>query len=186
MKIVKEFVEEAPGGYIVGVELGDGRKLNLSYYSSNALPPDVWAKAKGLKPKVEAGKLQIQKPTPIHTGKRGRPALPVRPCAIMSCKDNARAKGFCATHYAKYHKLEATKRLPETWVAYAAPHSIQDIQLHRGRPAKQANLIKANARSKKVERLEKNLMAIQAKLEKAKSRIAPTLEATPNVTEVRV
>ncbi|MBM4779808.1 MAG: cell wall protein [Archangiaceae bacterium] len=59
-------------------------------------------------------------------------------CAVIGCKRPARAKGYCAAHYQKYRNLKATGRLPADWKDGAAPQSVEDIKLPRGRAGAKA------------------------------------------------
>lgn len=67
-------------------------------------------------------------------------------CAIIGCKKNARAKGYCPAHYQKYRNLAKTGRLPADWVEHAKPQSVKNIDLPRGRAGAKAL---AEARKKK-------------------------------------
>ncbi len=69
-----------------------------------------------------------------------------RSCAIRGCKNASRTKGYCAAHYQKLRMLIRTNRRPSAWTDYAAPNSVADIVLPRGRAA--AKALKA-ARAKK-------------------------------------
>ena len=59
-------------------------------------------------------------------------------CGVIGCKRPARAKGYCAAHYQKYRNLKATGRLPSDWKDGAAPQSVEDIKLPRGRAGAKA------------------------------------------------
>jgi hypothetical protein len=61
-----------------------------------------------------------------------------RTCAIEECGKPARSKGFCAAHYQKFRMLERTGRLPSDWVADAAPGSVKNVVLPRGRAGAKA------------------------------------------------
>ena len=61
-----------------------------------------------------------------------------RLCAVKGCKRPARAKGYCAAHYQKYRMLKETNRLPEGWVDDAAPQSVENVVLPRGRAGAKA------------------------------------------------
>ena len=67
-----------------------------------------------------------------------------RGCALIGCKRPARSKGYCAAHYQKYRALQRTGRLPADWKDFAAPNSVKDLVLPRGRAG-----AKALAESKK-------------------------------------
>ncbi len=67
-------------------------------------------------------------------------------CAIIGCKKNARAKGYCPAHYQKFRNLSKTGRLPSDWVEHAKPQSVENIKLPRGRAGAKAL---AEARKKK-------------------------------------
>lgn len=69
-----------------------------------------------------------------------------RECAVMDCGRPARSKGYCAAHYQKFRMLDRTGRLPPDWVPDAAPGSVQNIALPRGRAGAKAL---AEARKKK-------------------------------------
>ena len=77
-------------------------------------------------------------------GKPGRKAGESRLCALQGCKRPARSKGYCAAHYQKYRMLAKTDRLPSDWVENAAPGSVKNLVLPRGRAG-----AKALAESKK-------------------------------------
>lgn len=77
-------------------------------------------------------------------GKPGRKAGESRLCALQGCKRPARSKGYCAAHYQKYRMLAKTDRLPADWVENAAPGSVKNLVLPRGRAG-----AKALAESKK-------------------------------------
>lgn len=68
---------------------------------------------------------------------RGRPGRRSensgRACAVIGCGRDARSKGYCAAHYQKYRMLDRTGRLPPGWVSDAAPNSVENIALPRGR-----------------------------------------------------
>lgn len=67
-------------------------------------------------------------------GRRGRRSENTgRACAVIGCGRDARSKGYCAAHYQKYRMLDRTGRLPPGWVADAAPNSVENIALPRGR-----------------------------------------------------
>ncbi len=56
-----------------------------------------------------------------------------RGCAVKGCKRPARSKGYCSAHYQKLRLLIRTGRRPAEWVDDAAPQSVQDVVLPRGR-----------------------------------------------------
>lgn len=56
-----------------------------------------------------------------------------RACAVIGCKQPHRSQGYCAAHYQKRRLMVATGRLHAAWVEGAAPHSIPDVILPRGR-----------------------------------------------------
>ncbi|MDP2270498.1 MAG: cell wall protein [Archangium sp.] len=73
---------------------------------------------------------------PVRTGsRRGRKPGEKRDCAIIDCGKPALTKGYCAAHYQKYRNLSRTDRLPRDWVADAAPGTVKNIALPRGRPS---------------------------------------------------
>ena len=59
-------------------------------------------------------------------------------CAVQGCGRPARSKGYCAAHYQKFRMLDRTGRLPPDWVADAAPNSVKNIKLPRGRAGAKA------------------------------------------------
>ncbi|MBE2248953.1 MAG: cell wall protein [Myxococcus sp.] len=59
-------------------------------------------------------------------------------CAIIGCKKASRAKGYCAAHYQKYRMLAKTDRLPADWVEEAAPQTVKNLVLPRGRAGAKA------------------------------------------------
>lgn len=61
-----------------------------------------------------------------------------RPCAIQGCKRASRAKGYCSAHYQKLRMLARTNRLPADWKEFAAPQSVKDLKLPRGRAGAKA------------------------------------------------
>jgi hypothetical protein len=69
-----------------------------------------------------------------------------RGCALIGCKRPARSKGYCAAHYQKLRALQRTGRLPADWKDFAAPNSVKDLVLPRGRAGAKAL---AEARKKK-------------------------------------
>jgi hypothetical protein len=82
-------------------------------------------------------------------GRRGRAPAAAgdkRACAVQDCGRPARSKGYCAAHYQKFRMLDRTGRLPSDWVADAAPNSVQNVALPRGRAGAKAL---AEARKKK-------------------------------------
>ena len=66
------------------------------------------------------------------------PAGGTRACAIKGCGKPSRTKGYCAAHYQKLRMLKKTDRLPAAWADNAAPNSVEDVQLPRGRAASKA------------------------------------------------
>ena len=79
----------------------------------------------------------------VSTGKRRgrRPAAAVASgahCAIIGCKNPGRTKGYCSAHYQKLRMLIRTHRRPDAWADFAAPNSVADLVLPRGRAAKKA------------------------------------------------
>jgi hypothetical protein len=72
-------------------------------------------------------------------GRRGRAGgSEKRACALQGCGRPARSKGYCAAHYQKYRMLDRTGRLPADWVADAAPGSVKNLKLPRGRAGAKA------------------------------------------------
>lgn len=96
-----------------------------------------------------AGLLGVSAPS----GRRGRPGRPPGSgrkaagrgrrtrlpaggaCAIIGCKRPSRTKGYCSAHYQKLRMLSRSGRLPTEWKDYAAPQSVTDLVLPRGRAA---------------------------------------------------
>lgn len=108
------------------------------------------AVAAGLAPLAELFGVQVairtapsRKALPAGTGKRRgrRPASAAEGvrCAIIGCKGASRTKGYCSAHYQKLRMLIRTHRRPETWVDFAAPNTVPDLVLPRGRAAKKAH-----------------------------------------------
>lgn len=64
------------------------------------------------------------------------PAPTARACAVIGCQRPHRSQGYCAAHYQKRRLMVATSRLHAAWVEDAAPHSIPDVILPRGRRPK--------------------------------------------------
>lgn len=64
------------------------------------------------------------------------PAPTASACAVIGCKRPHRSQGYCAAHYQKRRLMVATGRLHAAWVEDAAPHSIPDVILPRGRRPK--------------------------------------------------
>lgn len=71
-------------------------------------------------------------------GRPGRKAGEVRLCAIQGCKRPSRSKGYCAAHYQKFRMLAKSGRLPADWVEDAAPGSVKNLVLPRGRAGAKA------------------------------------------------
>lgn len=77
--------------------------------------------------------------TPASGGaKRGRKAGASRECAVIDCGKAARSRGYCSSHYQKFRMLDRTNRLPADWVADAAPNSVKNVALPRGRAGSKA------------------------------------------------
>ena len=71
------------------------------------------------------------------TAKRGgRKQLETRECAVIGCGRATLSRGYCAAHYQKFRLLDRTGRRPADWVADAAPASVHNIVLPRGRRAR--------------------------------------------------
>lgn len=76
---------------------------------------------------------------PVRTGaKRGRKAGEKRACAIIDCGKPSLSLGYCGAHYQKLNMLKRTKRLPSDWVPNAAPGTVKNIALPRGRAGAKA------------------------------------------------
>lgn len=75
----------------------------------------------------------------VKGGGAGRSAAgEKRACALQGCGRPARSKGYCAAHYQKYRMLDRTGRLPPDWIADAAPGSVKNLKLPRGRAGAKA------------------------------------------------
>lgn len=61
-----------------------------------------------------------------------------RACAIIGCKRPSRSKGYCAAHYQKLRMLTRSGRKPASWTEFAAPNSVPELVLPRGRAAHKA------------------------------------------------
>jgi hypothetical protein len=72
-------------------------------------------------------------------------------CAIVGCKDGARTKGYCSKHYQKLRMLIRTHRRPEAWVDGAAPNTVPDLVLPRGRAASKARKAAPKAAAKSAQ-----------------------------------
>jgi len=79
-------------------------------------------------------------PVPPPRAARGRPAASPggKPCAVIGCRRPARSKGYCSAHYQKLRLLVKSGRRPASWVDDAAPRSVPEIVLPRGRAAAKA------------------------------------------------
>ncbi|ADO70288.1 Vegetative protein [Stigmatella aurantiaca DW4/3-1] len=64
------------------------------------------------------------------------PASTARACAVIGCQRIHRSQGYCAAHYQKRRLMVATGLLHSAWVEDAAPHSIPEVILPRGRRPK--------------------------------------------------
>lgn len=83
------------------------------------------------------------RPPKLFGARRGRPAgrgtvQGARLCAVEDCRRSARSKGYCAAHYQKYRMLAKTNRLPPGWIDDAAPGSVTNVVLPRGRAGAKA------------------------------------------------
>ncbi len=70
-------------------------------------------------------------PAPLEAAPAAAPAP--RVCAVIGCRRPHRSQGYCAAHYQKRRLMVATNRLHPAWVENAAPHSLPDVILPRGR-----------------------------------------------------
>ena len=70
--------------------------------------------------------------------KRGRKAGEKRDCAIIDCGKPSLSLGYCGAHYQKLNMLKRSERLPRDWVADAAPNSVKNVVLPRGRAGAKA------------------------------------------------
>ncbi len=71
-----------------------------------------------------------------HLPPRPPPATTARACAVIGCQRPHRSQGYCGAHYQKRRLMMATGRLHSAWVEDAAPRSIPDVILPRGRKPK--------------------------------------------------
>jgi hypothetical protein len=69
------------------------------------------------------------------TKRGGRKQSETRECAVIGCGRPTLSRGYCAAHYQKFRMLDRTGRRPPDWVPDAAPASVQNIVLPRGRRA---------------------------------------------------
>jgi len=72
-------------------------------------------------------------PAPLEAAPAAAPTP--RGCAVIGCQRPHRSQGYCAAHYQKRRLMVATNRLHPAWVENAAPHSLPDVILPRGRRA---------------------------------------------------
>nr|WP_253817124.1 cell wall protein [Myxococcus xanthus] len=75
-------------------------------------------------------------PQPVRVQPAPAAAPTPRDCAVIGCKRPHRSQGYCAAHYQKRRLMAATGRLHAAWVEDAAPHSIPEVILPRGRRPK--------------------------------------------------
>ena len=68
-------------------------------------------------------------------GSRTNSSSTKRECAVIGCGKPTLSRGYCAAHYQKFRMLDRTGRRPADWVPDAAPASVQNIVLPRGRRA---------------------------------------------------
>jgi hypothetical protein len=69
---------------------------------------------------------------------RAREDAGARACAVIDCERPSRSKGYCSAHYQKLRLLMRTNRRPAAWVDDAAPQSVEEVKLPRGRAASKA------------------------------------------------
>ncbi|WP_246137927.1 cell wall protein, partial [Myxococcus llanfairpwllgwyngyllgogerychwyrndrobwllllantysiliogogogochensis] len=91
---------------------------------------------------------EVSRQRPVHDARPPPPAQPqrlpplpppapaARACAVIGCKRPHRSQGYCAAHYQKRRLMAATGRLHAAWVEDAAPHTLPDVILPRGRRPK--------------------------------------------------
>ncbi|ADO70387.1 vegetative family protein [Stigmatella aurantiaca DW4/3-1] len=101
--------------------------------------------ARRLAPRPAQG---TSRPRPVSDARPPQPApaprqppLPApeptdKACAVIGCKRPHRSQGYCAAHYQKRRLMAATGRLHAAWVENAAPHTLPDVILPRGRKPK--------------------------------------------------
>jgi hypothetical protein len=88
---------------------------------------------------VKRGPGRPPKSASTAPARRGRPSKSTsKDCAIIACGNPALSKGYCSSHYQKFRKLQKADRLPAGWVADAAPNSVENVVLPRGRAAAKA------------------------------------------------
>lgn len=95
--------------------------------------------AKASKASAQPSKPALKKPRAAkkaHGGSGPQPAAQAAACAIIGCHRPAKALGYCINHYMKFRNLKATGRLPPSWKEHAAPQSVENIKLPRGRTPK--------------------------------------------------
>ncbi len=54
-----------------------------------------------------------------------------RLCSVKGCLGKSRTKGWCAAHYEKRRRLEASKRLPASWKDFAKPGTVKDVHVRK-------------------------------------------------------
>lgn len=72
--------------------------------------------------------------TPKRASQKGSSSTK-RECAVIGCGKPTLSRGYCAAHYQKLRMLDRTGRRPADWKPDAAPGSVQNIVLPRGRRA---------------------------------------------------
>ncbi len=84
---------------------------------------------------------------PVRTG---RPRGQDLGCAIIGCPSPHRSMGYCSSHYQKFRILARRGQLPPAWKEHAAPGSVSDFALPRGRAGAKAlaNLRKSQRQKK--------------------------------------
>ena len=117
-----------------------GGELRLLHVAALQRGGDLPAKLRDLlsgasaRPAKHASKAAARTPRKA-TRRAGRPAKDAKGCAILGCPRPSRSKGYCSAHYQKRRNLQKTKRLPSDWKEDAAPGTVKDLVLPRGRRA---------------------------------------------------
>lgn len=97
-------------------------------------------------------------------------------CAIVDCEEPRRSKGYCGKHYQKLRHLIKTNRRPPSWKDDAAPNSVQDVSLPRGRAAAKAL---ASAAAEIKARDPHPMASLTKKKEKKATKVKPLWDVKP-------
>jgi len=132
-------VELAPIRALVAQLQANTAQLDVLTQLAERLGP-VMGLSAAAAPRRRPGRPPRAAPAAAAAGRkrRGPTATNNRPCAIIGCKRPSRTKGYCAAHYQKLRMLYRTHRLPSTWTDFAAPNSVEDVVLPRGRAGSKA------------------------------------------------